>query len=79
MQAGLPVAATNVGGTPEEITDQESGLLVTPGDTTAMTQALLGLCRENALAQRLGKNAKERVSRHFEIDRMFMETEQLYS
>jgi len=39
---GLPVVATITGGIPEMI-DDSNGILVTPGDETAMKKALLGL------------------------------------
>ena len=38
---GVPVVATAVGGVAEAVTDGESGLLVAPGDPTALAEAIL--------------------------------------
>ncbi|HWU40792.1 MAG TPA: glycosyltransferase, partial [Candidatus Acidoferrum sp.] len=43
MAAGLPVVATAVGGTPDLVLDEQTGLLVKPGDPVALGDALLTL------------------------------------
>ena len=47
MAAGLPVAATAVGGVPELVAHQATGLLVPPGDTPALADALALLARDS--------------------------------
>jgi glycosyltransferase involved in cell wall biosynthesis len=42
MAAGLPVAATAVGGVPELVTDGETGLLAPAGDEAALAAAITG-------------------------------------
>jgi len=65
MAAGVPVAATAVGGTPEIVTNEESALLVKPGDEAGMSSAVERLIRDEALGKRLAERARELVrSRH---------------
>ena len=47
--AGLPVVATNVGGIPEIIEHDVSGLLVPEGDLSAFKEALLKILNDQTL------------------------------
>jgi glycosyltransferase involved in cell wall biosynthesis len=57
MAAGVPVVATNVGGIPEIVTNQENALLVAPGDVDSMSTAMTRLLMDTALAMRFVENA----------------------
>lgn len=50
-----PVVATTVGDIPSVVRDGETGLLVPPGDPTALAEALVSLLSDPARAQQLGK------------------------
>ncbi len=78
MAAGLPVAATAVGGTPELVVDGETGLLVPPADPGALATAVNRLLDDPAAARRMGQAGQERVSRHFTVRRMADQIESLY-
>jgi len=58
MAAGLPVVASRTGQVEEVIADGTTGLLIAPGDSRALTSALLKLKCEPALRQRLGTAAR---------------------
>lgn len=58
MAAGLPVAATRVGGVPEIAGHEENALLVEPRDPEAMAAALVRLLRDEDLRKRLGAAAR---------------------
>jgi glycosyltransferase involved in cell wall biosynthesis len=77
--AGLPSVASAVGGIPEIITDQESGLLVPSGDISALTEALHLLLVNAELRVKIGRALNERVSRVFSREQMLRETFALYS
>jgi glycosyltransferase involved in cell wall biosynthesis len=60
---GLPVVSTNVGGVPDLLTHEETGLLVPDGDVEAMTNAIVRLVREPELAARLSRNGPALAAR----------------
>ena len=60
---GLPVVSTNVGGVPDLLTHEETGLLVPDGDIEAMTNAIVRLVREPALAATLSRNGPSLAAR----------------
>jgi L-malate glycosyltransferase len=78
MAAGAPTVATRVGGTPEAIVDGVTGLLVPPGDATAMAEAIARLLDDPGLAAALGCAARRRIEERFSVGRMVEATEQLY-
>jgi glycosyltransferase involved in cell wall biosynthesis len=55
----LPAVASRTGGIVDVIEDGISGRLVTPGDTAALSEALLTLSLDPALRSRLGQEARE--------------------
>lgn len=61
---GLPIIAHAIGGVPEAVIDGETGLLVTPGDTAALTQAFARLLDDVPLRRRLGEAARARALSH---------------
>jgi glycosyltransferase involved in cell wall biosynthesis len=48
------VVASRVGGIPDLVTDGENGLLVPPGDESALAEALVRVLSDRALGERLG-------------------------
>jgi len=65
MALGMPVIATNVGGTSSLIQDGIDGLLVQEGDPFALASALNVLINDYHSAIALGKRAREKtISRH---------------
>jgi glycosyltransferase involved in cell wall biosynthesis len=61
MIAGTPVVASRIGGIPDLIEDDVSGLLVEPGDVSALRAAMARVQSDAALAERLAMAAAERV------------------
>lgn len=68
MGTGLPIVASAVGGVPDMITNEESGLLV-PCDADAVSEAVLRLMADEPLRETLGRKAKEESCR-FSADYM---------
>ncbi|MFO0930452.1 MAG: glycosyltransferase [Gemmataceae bacterium] len=63
--AGVPVVATDVGGTPEIIDDGTSGLLVPPGDPDTLADRLLEALECEDHLRDLGFNGRQRVLEQF--------------
>jgi glycosyltransferase involved in cell wall biosynthesis len=68
MGAGLPVVATRVAGIPEVVQHEINGLLVPPGDATALGEAMGRLAADSQLSARLGHAAREFVRPRFGVD-----------
>lgn len=79
MASGVPVIAARVGGNPEIIEDNVSGLLVPTHDSAALAEAISSLLLDPQLAVRLGEAGRLRVARVFSIERSIDEVEGLYS
>ena len=62
MAAGLPIAASSVGGIPDLVPHNLAALLTPPGDTPALARSFETLLRDPALAHRLGSQALDRVA-----------------
>jgi glycosyltransferase involved in cell wall biosynthesis len=58
LAAGRAVVASRVAGIPDVVRDDETGLLVPPGDPPALAAALLRLRREPETRARLGASAR---------------------
>ena len=70
MAAGKPIIASRVGGVPKMISDQESGILVEPGDVSDLKAALTQLLQRPETARQFGKRASEVVQARFSSDSM---------
>jgi len=77
LAAGRPVIASRVGGN-AEVVAPAVGILVPPGDPTALTDALGRLLADPAAAARMGAQGAEHVRRHFSVNRMVADTVALY-
>jgi glycosyltransferase involved in cell wall biosynthesis len=78
MAAGVPVVASAVGGIPDQIRHDKEGLLVPPGDTGALGDALLELLRDPDRARRLGEAGRRRAASQFSHATMVRRIEEIY-
>jgi glycosyltransferase involved in cell wall biosynthesis len=67
--AGVPVVASRVGGLPEIVVHEKTGLL-TENDPRAVKDAVNRLLADPVLHQRLAANARRRFEEHFTTDHM---------
>ncbi|MFT5390583.1 MAG: glycosyltransferase involved in cell wall biosynthesis [Gammaproteobacteria bacterium] len=65
MAAQLPVVVTDVGGTPEVVEHDVTGLMVPARDPPALANALLRISADRALHARLASAARAHVIEHF--------------
>jgi glycosyltransferase involved in cell wall biosynthesis len=62
LVCGVPAVATRVGGIPEIVRDEETALLVPPGDVEAMTSAMLRLLSDETLASTFAERGKALIA-----------------
>jgi glycosyltransferase involved in cell wall biosynthesis len=73
MLAGRPVIATRAGGPTEIVTDNQTGLLVEPGDPHALAAAIQRLLEDRQLAARIGRAGKREAEERFRLDRILQQ------
>lgn len=78
LACGTPVIATAVGGIPEQIEEGETGFLVPQRDAEAMSKRMSALIQDDALRERMGKNAVMAARRHFSLNRMLDQYQDWY-
>ncbi len=77
MQNGLPVVASEVGGIPEIINNDNQGLLVKPANKNELVKAILKLLEHNELRKKIKQNGLLRWQ-EFSADKMARNTEAVY-
>lgn len=75
---GLPVVVTTAGGLPEVVEDGVMGILVPPGDSQALAEAITRLLRDPDLRRRMGRAGQERVQAEFTVDKVAAQTLEVY-
>lgn len=78
MAAALPVVATRVGGVPEVVADEETGLIVEPDDVDGLAAALDRVASDAGLRERLGRAGAERITERFDARSTARQMVELY-
>ena len=78
MERGRAVIASDVGGLPEIVEAGTTGLIVPPGDASALAAAIVELAGDPARAAALGAAGRERALAEFSQDRCTERIEGLY-
>jgi glycosyltransferase involved in cell wall biosynthesis len=78
MACGVPVVATTTGGAKDIVENGKSGLLVPPGDSTILAEAIRTLLNNPGQRADLAKNGLERVKTHFTAEKMAERTAHVY-
>ena len=79
MASGLPVVASRIGGLPEVVEDCVTGLLVVPGDTAALAQAIAALLADPVRAAQMGAAGRARAKKLFDNRAMITATHAVYA
>jgi glycosyltransferase involved in cell wall biosynthesis len=79
MAAGTPAIATRVGGIPDVVDGEHTGLLVPPGDSLALAQAILRLGRDPHLRRRIGEAGRRAVFPRYDIAELVARLRTLYA
>lgn len=78
MAAGNAIVATRVGGVPDALVQDESGLLVPPADPEALADALVYMLTMPGRRADFGAAARQRAHERFRLDEMVRKIEALY-
>jgi glycosyltransferase involved in cell wall biosynthesis len=78
MAVGIPVIATSVGGIPEFVTHDVTGLLVEPGNVTALAGAIKNVLENSEQARQMGLKGQEHVRGKYGIAMVVRQHEQVY-
>lgn len=78
MASGLPVIATDVGGSGELVLDNESGTVIPPEDSARLASAIRFYAIDSSRIRSHGVKARSRAEQVFGIDRMIDNYRQLY-
>jgi glycosyltransferase involved in cell wall biosynthesis len=79
MATALPVVATAVGGNPEVVSAEMTGVLVPPDDVMAMADAVMRLATSPILAAELGAAARRQVEERYGARAMVRRLEAVYA
>jgi len=78
MAAALPMIVTDVGGNPDAVENEKTGLVIPAHDPDAIGEAVLQLARDPELRNRFGAAGRNRVSQKFSMDRCAKAHAELY-
>jgi sugar transferase (PEP-CTERM/EpsH1 system associated) len=78
MASGLPVVATDVGGNPELLVEEQTGELVPSGDVEAMAERIASLASDPVRSAAMGAAGRKRVEQLFGLPVMVDAYRQLY-
>jgi sugar transferase (PEP-CTERM/EpsH1 system associated) len=79
MASGIPIVATNVGGTPEVVEHGHTGTLVESDNVDALADAIKRYVSDDDLLANHGRNAGLRVRSSFSMTKMVDQYDELYS
>jgi glycosyltransferase involved in cell wall biosynthesis len=77
--AGLPVAATRVGGIPDIISNGLNGYLVESGDWSALAAAVRSILSSPERGRAMGARGRDLVLQRFGTERLVLDLRQLYA
>lgn len=78
MASGIPIVSTNISAIPETVRHGENGLLVKPGNTTELADAIIQLLEDEELRIRMGKTGREIAVREYEWSIIGRKIEKVY-
>jgi glycosyltransferase involved in cell wall biosynthesis len=79
MASGLPIIATAVGEVPKLVRNDDTGVLLLPGDSGPLASAIMGLLGDRERCKRLGSAARQLISRDYSAQKMTAEYLRVYA
>jgi glycosyltransferase involved in cell wall biosynthesis len=79
MRSGLPIVATAVGGVPEMVADERTGLLVPSEDEQAFTAAMCRVAGDARMRREMGESARTLQACEFSLPAMLSRYQSIYN
>ena len=79
MASSKPIVATRVGGIPEAIINDVTGLLVESKDIDAMSNAIIRVSSDTELQEQLGNTARQHAEVHYSASSYVSRLDEMYS
>ncbi|TFL14037.1 glycosyltransferase family 1 protein [Pusillimonas caeni] len=79
MACGKPVIVTDYSGLPENISDRKDGWIVPIRSPEVVSKILAGITDQEFDLRAMGKEAREKASQHFGVEKFVEETERAYT
>ncbi len=79
MSLGMPVIASNVGGNPETVIDNKTGILFGKGDKNDLVKAIIRMASNKSLRESMGNAAFTHFQKNFHEDNVLNQYSLLYS
>ncbi|MDO5851629.1 MAG: glycosyltransferase [Methanobacteriaceae archaeon] len=73
-----PVITTNIVGIAQDIQKEETGIVIKPKDTKALTQAIKELLLNKEKAEEMGKKGRQIVKKHYEWKKIAEQIKEVY-
>jgi glycosyltransferase involved in cell wall biosynthesis len=70
MSSGKPLIASRVGGIPEIVDDNKTGVLFRPADVGQMVDSILRLLENPSLGESMGRNGRKKVEERFDWNKI---------
>lgn len=77
MGMGVPVIATNIGGSLDQVVDGITGFLIPPANPEALAEAIEKLIKNAELRRQMGAAGAERLRRNFSLEEMVLKIERV--
>lgn len=78
MRLGVPVISSAISGIPELVIDHVTGLLTQPDDAAELARAILKLCGDRELQEKITRNAAMKVEQEFSLQANVQRLDKLF-
>lgn len=77
MACGIPIISSKLGGIPDIVKDMENGILVKPGDSKSLADAMIFLLENEDIRKKMGTDGRKKVE-EYSWEKIAEKTEDVY-
>ncbi len=79
MGKGKPIIASKIGGLPDIVVNDETGLIIPPNDVKALSEAVNEMISNQVMREKMGIKAMERFLNLFSAEKVVPQIEGVYN